>query len=196
MNASIASSADDGVAMAGGAVLDSLRLVRLEANRSCPGRETRYRQRAYGDTRSDCLGLEVTTTQDAVVFVLNHQQNNGLVRLAGNGCEFRTAARIARANESITVPLPTDLIRDGWLPAERWQLDPDADTYYAIAISDSEAARAIASHLDKLPRRCADSGRLGYEGHALESWLRALSASGARWQPHVDWDAIRIKNVY
>ena len=184
------------VSIGDGSVLDSLRLVRLEASRSCPMQQSGYGRNPYLERRSDCLGLEVTTRDDAVVFVLNHQQNNGLVRLDVGDCGYRTSARIARANEAITVPLPTNMLRDAWLPENDWQLEPDADTYYAIAVSDSKAARALASHLDKLPRRCSESLRVGYEGRQLETWLQGLASAVERWEPFVDWNAIRIKNVY
>ena len=80
-----------------------------------------------------------------MVFVLNHQQNNGLVRLDDGRCTYRTAARISRANEVITIALPTSLLRDSWLPEDEWRLEPDADTYYAIAVSDSRAARKLGA---------------------------------------------------
>ena len=196
LSATPVAGAADSVALASGGILQSLSLVRLESTSACRARVSGYDNGRYLDRRRDCLGLEIRTRDDAVVFVLNHQLNNGLVRLDDRQCDYRTAARIARANEAITVPLPTDLLRDGWLPEDEWRLDPNADTYYAIAVSDSAAARALASHLDRLPRRCSESVRVGYEGRELERWLAGLSAAIERWQPHVDWNAIRIKNVY
>ncbi len=184
------------VSIGAGGVLDAMRLVRLRASRACSLESITYRRNPYLEHRSDCLGLEVTTKDDAVVFVLNHQQNNGLVRLDDGDCGYRTAAKIARRGEAITVPLPTDLLRDAWLPERQWQLEPDADTYYAIAVSDSKAARAIASHLDRLPRRCSESLRVGFEGRQLAAWLDELASAVERWQPFVDWNAIKIKNVY
>lgn len=196
MSASPAPAGAESISVQSGALLDSLRMVRLESNRVCPSRNAAYARNPSLDRRGGCLGLEVTTNRDAVVFVLNHQQNNGLVRLDDGRCSYRTAARISRANEAITVALPTSLLRDAWLPENEWQLEPDADTYYAIAVSDSRAARALSAHLDELPQRCSESVRAGYEGRELAAWLTTLSSTVAKLQPFVDWNAIRIKNIY
>ena len=196
MSAVPAAPGTDSVTLESGSVLESLQLVRLDDSSTCMTRRHDYGNVSYAGRRAECLGLEIETRNDAVVFVLNHQQNNGLVRLDDDECDYRTAARISRANEPITVALPTSLLRDDWLPETEWRLNPDADTYYAIAVSNSKAARAIAAHLAALPRRCSESVRLGYEGQELESWLTALSSEVARWQPFVDWNAIKIKNIY
>lgn len=196
LSASAMPSSTEPVSIRAGAVLDSMRMVRLESGHACPSRAAAYGRDPRLDRRSGCLGLEITTNEDAVVFVLNHQQNNGLVRLDNDRCTLRTAARIARANEGITVALPTSLLRDAWLPENEWRLEPDADTYYAIAVSDSRAARKLATHLDELPRRCSESVRAGYEGHELANWLTTLASTVEELQPFVGWNAIRIKNVY
>lgn len=190
-------NAGAGAIEAGDGLVNDLRIVRLSNDRACRSRTVGYRPGPALNSGSDCMALELTTTRDAVVFVLNHQQNNGLVRLDGGECGFRTAARISRADEALRLALPTTLLSGNqWRPESRWQIDPDADTYYAIAVSDSKAARALATHLDRLPRRCSDSVRPGYEGSELEAWLAGLSRTIDRWQPHIDWHAIKVKNVY
>ena len=140
-----------------------------------------------------CWALQIRTQEDAIVFVLNHQQNHGLVRVGDSACRAKTAARIARANESTTIRLPADWLREEWAPEQRWHLDPDADTYYAIAVSDDKAARALATHLDRLPQRCTASLRAGYEGSVLASWLEQLSTQLDTWQPYVAWNAIKLR---
>lgn len=195
MSAAPAGAGSDVFALAPGDVLESVQLVKLETGIACTLRRRDYRDVSYSRRYADCLGLQVRTRDDAVVFVLVHQQNNGLVRLDDERCDFRTAARIARAHEPITIALSTSLLRDAWLPEPEWRLDPNADIYYAIAVSNGKAARAIADHLDALPRRCTESVRAGYEGRQLERWLTGLSAEFERWQPYADWNAIRIKNV-
>ncbi len=196
LSASPVSASPESVSVRSGALLDSLRMVRLESGRACPSREAAYGRDPYRSRRGGCLGLEVSTNEDAVVFVLNHQQNNGLVRLDDGRCAYRTAARISRAKEAITIALPTSLLRDSWLPENEWRLEPDADTYYAIAVSDSRAARKLGAHLDELPRRCSESVRAGFEGRELAAWLTTLSSTIEELQPFVDWNAIRIKNIY
>jgi hypothetical protein len=139
----------------------------------------------------------VKTKEDAVVFFLNHQLNHGLVRLSGRDCSARTEARIARADETLEYALPLlALTHDALSPATGWPLDPDADIYYAIAVSDSKAARALSRQLDQLPRRCTISVHPGLEGIRLENWLAKFSTTVDQWQPHVDWQAIRVRNVF
>jgi hypothetical protein len=196
MSAVPAPPGKESVALESGSVLESMQLVRLNDSSSCMTRRHDYGNAGFAGRRAACLGLEIQTRDDAVVFVLNHQQNIGMVRLDDADCDYRTAARISRANEPITVALPTSLLRDAWLPENEWRLEPDADTYYAIAVSNSKAARAIGDHLTALPRRCSESVRVGFEGRELESWLTGLSSEVARWQPFVDWNAIKIKNIY
>ncbi len=133
--------------------------------------------------------LQVRTKENAVVFFLNHQANHGLVRF----CE----ARIARANESLEYALPLrTLERGASSPELDWSLNPDADVFYAIAVSDSKAAHALSNHLDQLPRRCSNSIYPGLEGIHLENWLMEFSATVDRWQPHIDWQAIRVRNIF
>ena len=133
--------------------------------------------------------LRVRTKEDAVVFFLNHQANHGLVRLS--------EARIARANESLEFALPLrNLERGASSPELDWLLNPDADVYYAIAVSDSKAAHALSDHLDQLPRRCCNSIYPGREGIHLENWLMEFSAVVDQWQPHIDWQAIRVRNIF
>lgn len=185
----------DAVTLRSGDLLTSTSLVRLDSAQRC--RRAPGYDRVSNVSRDDqCLGIEVATRDDAVVFVLKHQQNHGLVRLGDRVCSRQTAARIARADTPITVSLPDSLLRDAWTPELSWRLEPDADTYYTIAVSNSRAARAISQHLETLPRRCTESLRAGLKGPILADWLTTLSAEVARWQPHVDWNAIKIKNIY
>ena len=133
--------------------------------------------------------LQVRTKENAVVFFLNHQANHGLVRLS--------EARIARANESLEFALPLrNLERGASSPELDWLLNPDADVYYAIAVSDSKAAHALSDHLDQLPRRYSNSIYPGLEGIHLENWLMEFSAVVDQWQPHIDWQAIRVRNIF
>ncbi len=137
------------------------------------------------------------TKENAVVFILNHQANHGLVRLADRQCSHRTEARIVRANESLEYALPLrTLERGASSPELDWSLNPDADVYYAIAVSNSKAARALSKHLDQLPRRCSNSIYPGLEGIHLENWLMEFSATVEQWQPHIDWKAIRVRNIF
>jgi hypothetical protein len=183
-------------------VLTSMRIVELRSAQICSRGSVSFpRQIQRGsnleDWFDDCFALRVMTKKDAVVFFLNHQLNHGLVRLAGRDCRPRTEARIARANETLEYALPLlSLTRDATSPAQSWLLDPDADIYYAIAVSDTRAARALSYQIDRLPSRCTISVHPGLEDLRLQDWLNDFSATVDKWQPHVDWQAIRVRNVF
>lgn len=176
-------------------VLDLVEVVRLPADRACrPSGPLRIA--SYLESRPGCLGLRVTTHDDAVVFVLNHQLLFGLVRVGDETCSDRARPRFAKVGEAVTVALPGEALQSDWLPEPVWRFEPDANTYYAIAVSDSKAARALAAHLGKLPGRCTESVRVGVAGRALENWLAELRAEIGRWDAAVDWRAVSISNVY
>jgi hypothetical protein len=183
-------------------VLSSIRIVELRGARVCStGNVSIQKQITRGsrlqDWLDDCFALQVKTNEDAVVFFLNHQLNHGLVRLSGRDCGPRTEARIARANEPLQYALPLlSLTHGASSPAGAWQTNPDADVYYAIAVSDSRAARALSRQLELLPRRCSISVHPGLEGIHLENWMAEFSATVDQWQAHVDWQAIRVRNVF
>ena len=76
-----------------------------------------------------------------------------------------------------------------------WLAIPDADTYYALAVSDSRAARQLANHIDQLPLRCNENLRPGLTNNALQRWLDELTVLATRHARHVDWRAIEVKDV-
>ena len=139
----------------------------------------------------------VAAKSDAVVFFLNHQLNNGLVRLADASCLQRTSARIIRSNQQLQFTLPPDSLQSAaWSAADSWQLYPELDIYYAVAASDTRAARALSQHIEQLPKRCSASLRRGLEGAALRRWMQELTAIIEHWEPAIDWQTIRVKNIY
>jgi hypothetical protein len=132
-----------------------------------------------------------------VVFFLNHQLNHGLVRLADISCLQRTSARIVRSNQQLQFTLPPDSLHSAaWSAADSWQLRPDLDTYYAVAASDTKAARALSQHIEQLPKRCSAPVRPGLEGVALRQWMEELTEIFNHWGPAIDWRTIRVKNIY
>jgi hypothetical protein len=169
----------------GQTVLTSANLVRTSDRAACRANE------------SDCVAMQVRTNANAVVFFLNHQKSHGLVRLSDAECRTRTDARIARANQALIQPLPLfSLAPDAASSKPVWTLQPDTDTYYAIAVSDSEAAHVLSQHLQKLPQRCTAAARFGLEGDRLESWMREFVQKVGAFEPYVDWQAIQVRNVY
>ena len=143
-----------------------------------------------------CAALRVSTDADAIVFVLNHQLNRGLVRLDPYRCGRSPSPRIVRRNEALLFALPGSDAGSPWTTSDDWRLRPDGDTYYAIATTSSKAARALAGHISRLPVRCTESVRSGLSGTALEAWLQGFARELTRWAPETDWHAVRLQQVY
>ena len=177
--------------------LASLRIVELQDLSLCAAKSISSRSPGYRRRGGDCFALAVRSTDDAVVFFLNHQLNNGLVRLADASCLQRASARIVRNNQQLQFALPPDSLPSAaWSAAETWQLQPDLDTYYAVAAADTKAARALSQHIGQLPKRCSAPVRPGLEGIALRRWMEELKAIIEHWEPAIDWQTIRVKNIY
>ncbi len=145
-----------------------------------------------GDQR--CSLLSTTAHADAIVFVLEHQPQLGLVRLGDAECRNRTTARVVRSGD----PLKFPIARFGSVRTRRtneWLVTPDTDTYYAVAIADARAARRMANHIDRLPIRCGSSLRPGLQGESMRRWLDDFATLAARAVGAVDWRAIELKDV-
>jgi hypothetical protein len=169
----------------GQTVLTSANLVRTSDRVACRSNE------------SDCVAMQIRTSANAVVFFLNHQKSHGLVRLSDSQCRSRTDARVALANQALLQPLPLfSLTPDAASSRPIWTLQPETDTYYAIAVSNSEAAHVLSQHLQKLPQRCTAAARFGLEGDRLESWMREFVQKVTAFEPYVDWQAIQVRNIY
>lgn len=184
-----------------GGFLTSMKIVEMQNASSCPapgyGNRASSYARSYGNASADCFALQIQAADDAVVFFLNHQLNNGLVRLADESCNLHTKARIARSGQHLQFALPADsLPTTAWSAGTGWQLQPDFDTYYAVGATDTKAARALSQHIENLPQRCSASVRLGLEGRALQRWMEDLEKIIDHWGPAIDWQTIRVKNVY
>jgi hypothetical protein len=178
--------------------LEHFEVRRLPDSRECPDPGSWFSDASGGHRRTGgCFALQASATADAVIFFLNHQLNYGLVRLADDDCARQTLARIVRADERVNHPLPLDVLQSGdWSESDGWSLSPRADTYYAIAATDSKAARALSAHIGRLPQRCSASVRQGLEGDALRNWLDELTGITKRWSPAIDWRSLRVKDVY
>lgn len=154
------------------------------------------REASYLARNRRCSLLQTDARADSVVFFLEHQAGHGLVRLGGNECRARTAARIARRGERLSFPITeTTTARRNWSETYEWQIEPDLDTYYAVVVTDARVARRIANHIDTLPLRCSDAIRPGLEDDDLEEWLAELAMMTARSSQYLDWRAIRVKDV-
>jgi hypothetical protein len=176
--------------------LSGLSVVRLGSADACAADGPYWSDTSSGrGPRSQCFALEVQAREDAVVFFLNHQLSNGLVRLADDNCARRSLARIVRADQDVR--LAVDAIQSGsWLESGDWSLSPRHDTYYVIAATSTEASRALSRHVEDLPQRCSASMRPGLEGAELKRWLEDLAAITGHWPASIDWRSIHVKEVY
>jgi len=144
-----------------------------------------------------CPAMRIEAERDAVVFFLNHQKSHGLVRLSGIDCRTRPEARVLRARESMSMPLPVGVLSPGSATStDDWSLAPKGDTYYALAISDSEAAHVVSRLLQRLPQRCTTAMRFGLQDESLKIWMTEFARTVDQWRDHVDWRAIQVRNVY
>lgn len=144
-----------------------------------------------------CVAMRVQSRADAVVFFLNHQKNHGLVRLSSGTCRVRPDARVLRADDALLLPLPVPVVMpDAATSTNDWRLVPEADTYYAVAVSDSEAAHVVSRHLQKLPQRCTAAVRFGLRDAELETWMDEFMSTVDAWRDHIDWQAVQVRNVF
>ncbi len=143
-----------------------------------------------------CSVLSADTSDSAIVFLLQHQANYGLVRVADATCRRRTTAHIVTGDYPMRLPIPfRPMGRTSTRETEEWLVTPTADTYYAIAVADERVARRLANHLDKLPQRCTAAAKPGLKNRSLERWLDEFETLAARSSQHVDWRAIEVRDV-
>lgn len=143
-----------------------------------------------------CSLLRMRANVNSIVFFLQHQANHGLVRLSGNECRQRTAARIARGGEALSFPIAkTTTASRNWSEIYDWPLAPELDTYYAVVVTDAQVARRIANLFDSLPLRCSSSMRPGLDDEALREWLSEFAVLASRASQHMDWRAISVRDL-
>jgi hypothetical protein len=143
-----------------------------------------------------CSMLQTRANADAIVFFLEHQANHGLVRLSGEQCRQRTVARIARSGDTLSFPIAkTTTERANWTAVYEWEIDSGADTFFAVVATNADVARRLANHIDSLPLRCSTSMRPGLKGSALRDWLTEFASLTAESAQHIDWRAIRVRDL-
>jgi len=143
-----------------------------------------------------CSMLQTRANADAIVFFLEHQANHGLVRLSGESCSKRSAARIARNGDILNIPIArTTTDRNNWMETDDWHMDTTTDTFFAVVATDDVVARRLANHINRLPLRCSKSMRPGLKDSALKNWLEEFASITSRSPQHTDWRAIRVRNI-
>ncbi len=177
-------------------LITPLRISSPTSDSECSGEGPRVRAASFIAGSRRCSLLQTDAKADSVVFFLEHQAGHGLVRLGNNECRSRTTARIARRGERLSFPIAeTTTARYNWSETHEWQLEPDLDTFYAVVVTDAKVARRMANHIDALPLRCSDAIRPGLEDDELRNWLSDFAMMSAKSSRHVDWRAIRVKDV-
>jgi len=178
------------------ALISPLRLSSPTTLSDCLNSGIAIRDASYMTGVRSCSLLQTEARTDSIVFFLEHQANHGLVRLAGPECRERTKAHIARSGESLSFPIArTTTARKNWSETYDWLLEPELDTYYAVVVTDAQLARRVANHMDELPLRCSASIRPGLEDDELREWLSDFAMITARSAKHVDWRAVKVKDV-
>ena len=192
----VSASSDSGLSDRAG-LLGDLQLVELHNPRLCSSRGNNAFHVSGSNPDSSCFAIKAISERDTVVFSLYHQLNNGLVRLDTRDCAKRSQPRIVRRKEPLYLPLsPGGGKTPGWRVSDTWFASPDVDTYYVVATGNTQAARALSSHISRLPVRCGSTLRPGLEDKALEAWFQELDAIAEHWSGEIDWQSIRIKEIY
>lgn len=133
---------------------------------------------------------------DVVVYFLEHNARDGLLRSGDRQCRDRARAHIVRSGEVLDFPIFTPSRQTTRVEVvTEWQAMPLHDTYYAIAVTDEGLARRIANHIDYLPMRCGGMARKGLTGIELEEWLDELAVIAADSAHAFDWRAVEVKEV-
>jgi hypothetical protein len=175
------------------ALLAPLRIGAADAARDCSSLHTR--SAATFTARPRCSLLQTVAQSDVIVFFLAHQANHGLVRLGDAACRERTLASIGGSGNALRFPIPRTESAGTVAETLTWFVEPQVDTYYAVAVTDAHAARNFANHIDRLPLRCSDAVREGLSGEELRAWLDRFATLAAESAQHFDWRALQIRNV-
>jgi hypothetical protein len=178
-------------------LITPLRIVEPRQRRACYNRSAsrQPQQLVSADfrvARGECFLLQTRAEGDVSVFLLNYQVIHGLVNLSGSRCSPSPHWLDARAGQALEFPSAGD-VRPS---ASAWQGHAGLESFYAIAVSDPNAAREIGRYLDQLPARCSLSATQGLSGPPLQAWLAGLREITRRWPQAVDWQAVRIEHVY
>ncbi len=179
------------------AILGALSVAEPAHVRQCGSRSALLQATSDWSSRRHCSLLKADLYANAVVFVLQHQAQLGLVRPGGDECRARTQASVVRRGESLRFPVAAFRADTGELRAtDDWHVVPRRDTYYVVAVADAGSARRLANHIDRLPIRCGSRSRPGLRNGELRDWLEEFAMLAAQSESLFDWRALELKNIY
>ena len=137
-----------------------------------------------------CFGLEFDLYRDARVYLLNPRIDGALVRLMPTSCRPR------RSTHSYWLAGTTV-----WVPYERDSTDQfdeslgqsPLESFYAIALTQSNSDRELEKHLQRLPEACDGNLLAGLDTHELDNWLSQLDTLVSRLGKQVEWRGLRVR---
>jgi hypothetical protein len=171
------------------AVLSKLRVLKTRDAESCVD-EGYYPLAAHDAVgRGECFLVEFDLYRPAHVLVLSHAVDGTLTRLPQKGCATKDSYRqrwVPRHRVQIAKPNG-----DGF----RWAGRPGIESVYALAVTDSDVARVLATHVNRLPDGCAVDSRNSANANHYRPWLAQLDRLIDRSGGRVDWQAVRVRHA-
>lgn len=155
------------------------------SSRERPPRSTR----ASTKELHDCVSVELDVYRRASVFLLHHPIDARSVELLPADCELG-GGRAYRFSGPGTLRLPAPGPR-----AAESRGGSDLETFYALAVSDAQAAQKVEAHLNQLPANCMDWPRHSMSPREREAWLTELDVLVRGLGTRADWQAIRIRHA-
>lgn len=138
----------------------------------------------------NCFGLEFNLYQAARVYVLNHRSDGELVRLMPSPCRPQHASRsVLPADTTVWVPYG----HSGANHAGEATGHPGLESFYAIAVKQSDPTHDFEAHLRRLPEACGDQLLAQSEIPELDQWLAQLDTLVNRLGDRVDWRGLRVR---
>ncbi len=128
-----------------------------------------------------CTTLEFDLYRDADLLLLGHRPDGRLVRLSRGACAQRTGIVRLRAGADHSVTIFGAREATG------------VESFYALAVADAAAARALRRHWRKLPEWCDGSSIASGRRLDVDLWLSELDLLTRRFSDRIDWQGLRVR---
>ncbi len=172
-------------------LLSSVRVIQPMNQHYCDGRNpwrhgVRRTNVRFGVSGDECFGLEVELYRDAHLFILNHRRDGSLTRIVPGQCVASYRSDYPLDRGKIRLPSEDSAFSAGY--------ESGLESFYALAVTDGDAARRLQTHLSRLPKTCGNHGGAGLTGVELENWLDEFDTLTAALEPGLDWRAVRVRH--